>query len=156
MVLVGDGLPFSLVRPLTDILMLTVHKTGNIAANHADPGKITPELHDILTASLRLRGCSAASRLLASSCGQAKVGSAFSPPTMESRRSRLCRRHWFWLLHTSFRHQVSELPNHRRIWASVVGSNEEDKWPLPWVPLTFCVVYLPRSLSLCSHSFASP
>lgn len=40
--------PFLLVRALTDILMSTFHKTANIAANHADPGEITPELHDII------------------------------------------------------------------------------------------------------------
>jgi hypothetical protein len=39
--------PFSLVRALTDILMPTVHKTANIAANRADPGEITSKLHHI-------------------------------------------------------------------------------------------------------------
>ena len=40
--------------------------------------------------------------------------------------------------------------------ASVVGSNKEDEWPLPWVPLMYCVVYLPTSIFLCPHSSVSP
>ncbi|KAH9998572.1 hypothetical protein BJV77DRAFT_959567 [Russula vinacea] len=43
-----NEVPFLLVRALTDILMSTFHKTANIAANHADTGEITPELHDII------------------------------------------------------------------------------------------------------------
>ena len=42
-----DASPFSLVHALTDILMPTVHKTANIAANRADPGEITSKLHHI-------------------------------------------------------------------------------------------------------------
>ena len=40
--------PLSLVRALTDIHMLTVHRTANIATNYADPGEITPGLHNII------------------------------------------------------------------------------------------------------------
>ena len=60
------------------------------------------------------------------------------------------------LANTSLRHEVSKQQKCRGIRESMVGSNEEDKWPLPWVPLTFCVAYLPPSIFLCPHSFISP
>ena len=108
------------------------------------------------TASLRWRRCSA----VTSPCFVVRVtksGKCFhfpyhGLPTLSLTLTTLTPA----LSNTSFRHQGSEQPKRRGIRASVVGLNEEDKWPLPWVPLTFCVVYLPPSIFVCPHSFVSP
>ena len=87
--------PFSLVHALTDILIPTVHKTANIAANHADPDKIKSELHDIIDGITQTEEML---RSLTSPCFVMRVsksGKCFHFPTMDSRRSCLCRRHWF-------------------------------------------------------------
>ena len=86
--------PFSLVRALTDIHMQTApldveHRHNS--ANHADPGKITPELHDIIDCITQIEEML---RSRSSPCFVMRVSKndqCFSLPLdMDSRRSRLC------------------------------------------------------------------
>ena len=99
------------------------------------PGEIMPELYDIINGIAQIEEmlCS-----LASPCfvmWVIKSGQCFyflyhGLPTVSLTSTTPIPA----LANTPLRHQVSDQSKHRNIRASVVGSNKEDKWSLPWVP----------------------
>ncbi|KAH9992956.1 hypothetical protein BJV77DRAFT_411153 [Russula vinacea] len=129
------------------------------SANHADPGKITPELHDIIDGITQIEEML---RSRASPCFVMRV----------IKNDQCLHLPNTWTLDTlayvdntdsGSRDLFSQAPGFRTTKTSrhsdkhgmVERSNIEDKWSLPWVPLMCCVVNLPPSIFLCRHSFVS-
>ena len=72
--------------------MPTVHKTANIAANHADPGEITLELHDIIDSITEMGEILRSHLSLLRHASKQKWEMLLLPPPW-TRRSHLRRQH---------------------------------------------------------------
>ena len=137
---------FSLVRALTDIHMPTVHRTANITTTPQTTPTLARSRQNSTTsstASLRWRRCSAASPRLASlrHVGKQKwamlsLPLPWTPDGLAYVDDTDSGSHEHFFPAPGFRTTKTSTHSGK---ARVVGSNEEDKWPLPWVPLMFCV-----------------
>ena len=148
---------FSLVRALNDILMLTVHRTVNIATTPQTMSTLARSHQNSTTSSMAsLRwGCSAASPRLASSYSKQKWATlslplpwapdslAYIDDTESGSRKHISLAPGFQTTKTS------------RHLGKVVGLNKEDEWFLPLGPVDVCVICLPPSVFLCPYSFIS-